>query len=58
MHQDKGKSLWVVVRVESGVPVLAKVFEQENPARRCLDSWQKTVREDYDSVGLLESNLN
>lgn len=58
MQKDKGKSLWIVVRVESGVPVLANVFEQENPARRCLNSWQKTVREDYDSVGLLESNLS
>ncbi|MFH1737866.1 MAG: hypothetical protein ABIH23_02575 [bacterium] len=58
MHKDKGKSLWVVIRVESGIPVLAKVFKQENPAKRCLNSWGKTVREDYDTVGLLESKVN
>ncbi len=58
MQKDKVKNLWVVVKVESGIPVLAKVFEQESSAQRCLNYWQRTVREDYDSVGLLESKLN
>jgi hypothetical protein len=55
MQKGMPKSVWVVVDVQSGVPVDVEVFEQENRARRCLNSWRRTVREDYDTVSLFES---
>ena len=46
----KAQAVWVVVKVESGVPAELKVYANASAAKRCLSVWRKTARDDYDSV--------
>jgi hypothetical protein len=46
--------IWIVVFVQSGVPVLAEAYRYEKVARRREQSLRADMREDYDEVGLFE----
>jgi len=58
MKTRSSNQVWVVVEVESGVPVLAEVFTNEVSAKRREDELRTEIRQDYDAVGLFESTLS
>jgi hypothetical protein len=53
----QSKQVWVVVRVASGVPVLADVFSDPVRARACEARHRRRLRPDYDEVGVFETTL-
>ena len=46
--------VWVVVVVESGIPVLIEAHHDEKTAKRREKHFRKDMREDYDAVGVFE----
>ena len=57
MKAKKSNPIWVVVEVESGVPVLAEVFQEKDLAERRQQELRSEMREDYDEVGLFQTTV-
>ena len=58
LMKTKGSDqVWVVVEVQSGVPVLAEVFADRRAAKRCQRKLRTKMRQDYDEVGLFEGTV-
>jgi hypothetical protein len=50
----KSRRVWVVVEVESGIPVLAEVYSDRLSAEKREIKLRKELRPDYDEVGVFE----
>lgn len=48
---------WVVVQVQSGVPVAAKTFADRPSAEKCETRLRRQMREGYDEIGFFETNV-
>ena len=57
MKTKKSSQVWVVVEVESGVPVLAEVFANRKTAERRERKLRMDMRQDYDEMGLFEATI-
>lgn len=57
MKTEKTNRLWVVVWVQSGVPVQAEVFADKLLAEKCEMRLRSKRRVDYDEVGLFEAKV-
>lgn len=49
--------VWIVVKVESGIPVFAEVSNDETVARRREDQLRKEMNPDNDEVGVFSSRV-
>ncbi len=49
--------VWIVVLVESGIPVSAEVFQKQKDATRREQQLRKKMREAYDEVGVFEVEI-
>ncbi|MBI5725647.1 MAG: hypothetical protein HZA50_16935 [Planctomycetes bacterium] len=49
--------VWVVVKAESGIPVLAQVFKDKSQAKKRGKWLQSRSSEERDAVGLFEARL-
>ena len=54
MKKKRSNQLWVVVKVESGIPVSAEGYCGKASARRREATLRRQMREAYDSVGTFE----
>lgn len=57
MKMNQGKSVWVVVEAQSGIPVLAEVFADRVLAEKREKSLRRKMRECYDVVELFEEKI-
>jgi hypothetical protein len=55
--KKKPEMAWIVVVVESGIPILAEVHRDEVTARQRERFFCKDAREDYDAVGVFEVEI-
>jgi hypothetical protein len=53
----KSRRVWVVVEVESGIPVLAEVYSDRLSAEKREIKLRKELRPDYDEVGVFEAAI-
>ena len=56
-RHKKSKPLWVVVKVESGIPASIQAFRSIKSARRCERRLNMDLREDYDATGVFEVQI-
>jgi len=49
--------VWVVVEVDSGIPVLTEVFANREKAEKREHKLRMEMRQDYDEVGLFEATV-
>jgi hypothetical protein len=49
--------VWVVVQVQSGVPVVAEAFADRPSAEKREIRLRREMREGYDEVGFFETNV-
>jgi hypothetical protein len=56
MNQNP-QTIWIVVLVESGIPVSAEAFQKQEDAVRREQQLREDVREAYDEVGLFETPI-
>jgi hypothetical protein len=54
---QKPQTIWIVVLVESGIPVSAEAFQKQEDAVRREQQLREDVREAYDEVGLFETTI-
>jgi hypothetical protein len=52
MMRTRGKELWVVVMVQSGIPVSVDAYRHKERALRRRTQLRTSVREDYDATGV------
>ena len=57
MTKTNSNRLWVVVEVQSGIPMLAEVFSDQLSAEKREVNLRKTLRPDYDEVGVFETTI-
>ena len=50
----KIKAMWIVVLVESGIPVLAEAYHDLNIAEERERFFRRSLREGYDEVAVFE----
>jgi hypothetical protein len=58
MAPSKTKPVWVLVKVQSGVPVKVEAFRNLRSARAHEDSWRRQMRPDYDESGIFKVILS
>lgn len=56
-RSKKPETVWVVVVVESGVPILAEAHRDQNLAEQREQFFRASMREDYDEVGVFEVKI-
>ena len=49
---NESETVWVVVVVESGIPVLVEAHRNIKTAKRRERLFRRSMREDYDEVGV------
>jgi len=54
MSQKQIQRVWIVIVVESGIPVLVEAHHNEKTAKRREQYFRKNAREDYDEVAVFE----
>lgn len=54
MKARRPNQLWIVVKVESGIPVTAEGYGARAAAKRREATLRRRMREAYDSVGTFE----
>src|SRR5208282_1943033 len=54
MKTKQSNQVWVVVEVQSGIPVLAEVFAKKIAAQRLERQLRRDLRQDYDAAGIFE----
>lgn len=57
MNRHCSRIVWILVKVESGIPVLAEVFSDEAEARRLEDQLRAKMNPDNDEVGVFSARL-
>jgi hypothetical protein len=57
MKTKQSNQVWVVVEVESGIPVLAEVFANKTTAKSRERTLREDLRPDYDEVGIFEATV-
>lgn len=57
MKRRKDDMVWVVVLVESGIPIEAQVYRDWRAAKRKERSWRKQMDDTYDATGIFEVNI-
>ena len=57
MKTNQSNQVWVVVDVESGIPVLAEVFADRHSAKKRERELRADLRQDYDEVGIFEATV-
>lgn len=57
MNQFKSITIWIVVQVQSGIPVLAEVFQDETTARNREKELQAEMNPENDEVGVFSSQI-
>jgi len=55
--QKQDKRIWVVVKVESGIPVMVEAFRDRQLAEGQEQSWRRHMRPDYDEIGVFEVQI-
>ncbi|MBI3242016.1 MAG: hypothetical protein HYZ49_06960 [Chloroflexi bacterium] len=53
-HRKTPEIIWIVVLVESGVPILVEAYRYEKVARRREHLLRAKMRENYDEAGIFE----
>ncbi|MFH1928816.1 MAG: hypothetical protein ABIK79_11695 [Chloroflexota bacterium] len=48
---------WVVVKVESGIPVIVQTFSRLEDAERLEDEWRLRMNPDNDETGIFEARV-
>jgi len=48
---------WVVVKVESGIPVVVETFSRLEDAERQEDEWRMRMNPDNDETGIFETRV-
>ena len=54
MPQKKTQTMWVVVLVESGIPVAVEAYRDQRTAQKRERLLRNDMREEYDAVGMFE----
>ena len=54
MSYQQNKMIWVVVLVESGIPVLVEAYSDQRQANIREQFLRQDINPDYDEVGLFE----
>lgn len=57
-HKKDPRTLWVVVKVESGVPVIVEAYYRQKTARSRERLLRRNIREDYDTVNVFEVEID
>lgn len=57
MSSEKSETIWTVVLVQSGIPVLAEAYWDEETARSREESLREDIRVDYDEIGVFEVQI-
>ena len=57
MSPEKSEVVWVVVLVQSGIPVVAEVYRDEETARKREEFLREDIRPDYDETGVFEVEI-
>ncbi len=57
MKIKQSNDIWVVVKAESGIPVIAEVFADRGLAKRRERGLRIRMREAYDAVDLFETKI-
>ena len=57
MQQKQVDYIWVVVKVESGIPVTAEAYDNEQSAETTEQLWRKDMNPDNDEAGVFEISL-
>ena len=52
------KTVWVLVKAESGIPIDVKVFDDFAKAEKRRATWERNHNLEADAVGLFETNIN
>jgi hypothetical protein len=52
--EDCGRTVWVSVLVQSGIPVDVRAFRDSRSAQSQLKLWRKDIRPDYDDGAVFE----
>lgn len=52
MKSHSFKNVFVVVKVHSGIPVIAEAFTEEDSARKRAKALHRDFNLDYDAIGL------
>lgn len=52
------KTVWVLVKVESGIPIDVKVFDDFVKAEKRRTTWERNHNPEDDAVGLFETSIN
>jgi len=55
--QEQPEMLWVVVKVESGIPVLAEVYRDEQSAEMREQSLRECMHPENDETGVFEAQF-
>ena len=58
MGAKKSEWVWVVVLVESGIPVLVEVYRDEETARIREQQLSEDIRPDYDQAGIFQVEID
>jgi hypothetical protein len=54
MSKSKKMILWVVVKVQSGIPVGVEVFQNQKEAEITQKNWRSKMHPENDETGLFE----
>jgi hypothetical protein len=54
---EHAKVLWIVVGVQSGIPVLVEAFRDNRLAKMREQALRRRMRPDYDEAGLFEVTI-
>lgn len=57
MMKNNDENYWVVVLVESGIPVSADIFPSCDQALAFEEKLRSQIRSDNDEIGIFESSL-
>ncbi len=58
MSSQQNRVIWVVVLVESGIPVLVEAYSDEKKADVREQFLRKDINPDYDEVGLFKIKID
>jgi hypothetical protein len=53
-HQNGLQTVWIVTKVERGIPVEVEAFYDRRPAQMRMWSWRRRMHPEYDEIALFE----
>ena len=57
MPEKQPELLWVVVKVESGIPVMVEAYWDRESAETREQFWRENMRPEYDETGVFEVHI-